>query len=129
MLLMATLKIRHLLFVRHVLWQRCWMKEGSVGWNSQASTIKNWSSEEKRASRKVETTSLTAATANWQCDECGRKCESCMGLLGHQRVHKKKDWRRKSFVYLVYMQKENLTMIYSFISCSCTWMFAFIHLC
>ena len=41
-------------------------------------------SKEKRAARKAATTPPTAVTANWQCDECGRICKSCVGLFGSQ---------------------------------------------
>ena len=54
---------------------------------NESQILKN---EEKRANRKRSISSADDAAASWQCGECGRICKSRIGLIGHRRIHNRR---------------------------------------
>ena len=64
-------------------------------------------SKEKSTARKAATTLPTAATANWQRDECDRICKSRIRLFGHQRTQKE-NIEKAGILYILYIYENKI---------------------
>ena len=71
--------------------RKTWRSACMVGLKSHEASRLQWL-QERRKKRKEKNTVPSTQTSKHICSDCGRDCNSPIGLFSHKRVHKTKQW-------------------------------------